>query len=366
MLFSSFISPFIQRRFPGARRAVHCGYAAVLGLSLGSPAVALTAVTETRPVPTRLAREEFKSGEQTLRAFMPVSRMNHDSVVKVECDGKTVALAAVIDATGLGVTKASEVKEGKLSCWLPSGKTAAVELLNIDEDTDLALIRIHARGLKPIAWTFGEVKVGQWVVTPGTAETPQAVGIVSVPTRKIFPPRALIGVQLAPRGSSARIAQLMSGYGAEKAGLKPGDVIVAVNDSPLKEGENLSDRLREFRQGQTVKLRVQRESEEFEAVVDLRVPPREPTGRGMDRADRMDRMGSEPSERAEGFERAIQHDTVLQAWHCGGPLLDLDGKAVGLNIARAGRVASYALPADLVRQTIQRLTAAKRAAAAKL
>ena len=57
----------------------------------------------------------------------------------------------------------------------------------------------------------------------------------------------------------------------------------------------------------------------------------------------------------EDFELVIQHDTDLQSWQCGGPLVDLSGKAVGLNIARAGRVASYALPAELVERIIHTL-----------
>ena len=56
-----------------------------------------------------------------------------------------------------------------------------------------------------------------------------------------------------------------------------------------------------------------------------------------------------------GDEQAIQHDTVLQPWLCGGPLVDLDGKAIGLNIARAGRVATYALPASLVKRIYNEL-----------
>jgi len=61
------------------------------------------------------------------------------------------------------------------------------------------------------------------------------------------------------------------------------------------------------------------------------------------------------SQRAEDFELAMQHDAALQPSQCGGPLLNLDGKAVGLNIARAGRIASYALPASLVRRIISEL-----------
>ena len=40
---------------------------------------------------------------------------------------------------------------------------------------------------------------------------------------------------------------------------------------------------------------------------------------------------------------------------CGGPLVDLEGRVLGINIARAGRVESYALPASVVRETVDRL-----------
>jgi serine protease Do len=66
-------------------------------------------------------------------------------------------------------------------------------------------------------------------------------------------------------------------------------------------------------------------------------------------------IASSLSRRAAGFELAIQHDTVLQPWQRGGPLVNLEGKAVGLNIARAGRVASYALPAGFISQLVERL-----------
>jgi serine protease Do len=310
----------------------------------------------------RLSRDYFKSGDATLRAFQPVSTATRNSVVKLDLDGSTVALAAVIDANGLVITKGSEIKLGKLTCWLASGKEVDASLISRDEENDLALVKVHARGLKPTQWATDETFVGQWVVTPGTTETPQAVGVISVPTRKILPPKAFIGVIVDKKSSTARISEVMNGLGAEKAGLRPGDQILSVNDSLVKEGEELINTLRNFREGQTVKLRVRREEQEFEAQIEMAVPKPERGWRGFDRADRMNRMGSLPSQRAEDFELAIQHDTVLQAWQCGGPLVNLEGKAIGLNIARAGRVASYALPADLVRQAIHQLTTKAQAA----
>ena len=52
--------------------------------------------------------------------------------------------------------------------------------------------------------------------------------------------------------------------------------------------------------------------------------------------------------RLSGFDRVIQHDTVLDPDECGGPVIDTLGRVVGINIARAGRVVSYLLPSSLV------------------
>jgi serine protease Do len=324
---------------------------------ISSFAVGAAFAQDSPSLSTRLARDYFKSGAETLLAFESISRATRNSVVKLDLNGGTIALAAVIDAGGLAVTKASEIKEGKLTAWLASGKEVDARLLAKDEENDLALVQVNTKKLKPIQWATEEASVGQWVVTSGIAETPQAVGIVSVPPRNIPPPRAYLGVVLDFQSPDATLAQIMPGLGAEAAGLKPGDRILAVNDSPVKEGQELVKRLRKFREGQSVSLRVQRGEEEFDVTIKMMAPKPERGGRGFDRADRMNRMGSVTSQRAEDFELVIQHDTVLQNWQCGGPLINLDGKAVGLNIARAGRVASYALPASVVKPAIARLKA---------
>src|SRR2546426_340563 len=160
----------------------------------------------------RLPRDYFKNGSETLLAFEPISRATRDSVVKIDLNGNTVALAAVIDTRGLAVTKASEIQEGKLTAWLAIGKEVEVQLVAKDEENDLALVKVNAKNLKSIQWATDETSVGQWVVTPGIAETPQAVGIVSVPPRKIPPPRAFIGVVLDFKSPEAKIAQIMAAY----------------------------------------------------------------------------------------------------------------------------------------------------------
>ena len=342
--------------FPAPTRARRlCPQGLFLAAFLALPAA--HSFLQAQELPTsalRLSSPFFKEGDATLQAFEPISKSVRHSVVKLDLDGSTVALATVIDPGGLVITKASELRPGKLTCWLANGKEVEAELVRADDDTDLALVKVKATGLKPIQWASEKVVVGQWVMTPGVSELPQAIGIVSVPPRKIYPKRALIGVALDFRSSGAEIGSVMKGLGAEKAGLKAGDRIVAVNAKPVKEGADLMRLLREYHDGQSVTVRVRREEKEFEASIKMMAAP-ERTGRGLNREERMNRMGSETSERAEGFAQVIQHDTVLQAWQCGGPLVNLDGKALGINIARPGRVASYALPAELARRAITKL-----------
>lgn len=303
--------------------------------------------------------ERARNGERVLEAFSAITGPARDSVVLFEVDGNKAAFGAVVDRDGLIVTKASEIGGGKLTCVLPGGEKLEAELLAIDDNNDIALVRVDARGLAPVQWASEEAAVGRWAITPGVGPRPEAVGVVSATPRRIHPKRAIIGVLPDFGASAAQVREVMRGLGAEKAGMKAGDVVIAVNETSVRNAEDLVSTLREYREGETVKLRIRRGGEELELSVTM-TGEAEVAGSGMARQERMNRMGTELSRRAEGFQLAIQHDGVLEPWQCGGPLLNLDGKAIGLNIARAGRIASYALPADLVQEVLERLKAKSR------
>lgn len=68
----------------------------------------------------------------------------------------------------------------------------------------------------------------------------------------------------------------------------------------------------------------------------------------------LSQQAGELSERSAPFSAAFTHDTVLWARDCGGPVVGIDGRALGINIARPNRIATYAIPAatvlDLLRQ----------------
>jgi serine protease Do len=59
-------------------------------------------------------------------------------------------------------------------------------------------------------------------------------------------------------------------------------------------------------------------------------------------------MSGALSEHRTGFPAALQHDLFLKPSECGGPLADLDGQIVGINIAHSGRIESLAIPGPTV------------------
>jgi serine protease Do len=330
-----------------------------LALALLGPAVDAQDYSRTPALP----RNRYLDGEQTLRAFAPISEATRYSIVKFNVDGGTVALGTVVDTNGLVLTKASQLKKGKLTCWLAVEKEVDAEVLGTDEEEDLALVRVNSPGLKPIQWAAAGVSIGQWAINPGIAETPQSVGIISALSHRIRPPRALIGVQFDFRTSDSRIREVLPGFDAEKAGVKAGDIIVALDNVAVTNREQIIESIRDFSEGHLVKLRLRRAEKEFDAEVRLRGARSAELSADLDPAPRQSRLTGEISRRAEGFELAIEHDSILPPWMCGGPLVNLDGKAVGLNIARADRVSTYALPARLVKQALDSLKTKYRLAA---
>ena len=68
----------------------------------------------------------------------------------------------------------------------------------------------------------------------------------------------------------------------------------------------------------------------------------------------MNRLGAVPSQRYDNFPSVFQHDAPLFPEDCGGPITNLDGEVVGINIARLGRAASYAIPSSTIQSVISK------------
>ena len=82
---------------------------------------------------------------------------------------------------------------------------------------------------------------------------------------------------------------------------------------------------------------------------------RDMTGERAARYKMMARLGAIPSRRADQFPTVFQHDSPLLPEQCGGPITDLQGNVIGINIARNNRSASYAIPSSHVNTILEKL-----------
>jgi serine protease Do len=157
---------------------------------------------------------------------------------------------------------------------------------------------------------------------------------------------------LATDAEVARIRVILKDSAAEKAGLQANDVVKSIAGKEIATARQLIDTIRGYQPGEKVELVVERGKEQLNIAVVLGSRSQILHG---DRAEFQNALGGPLSERRGGFAQAIQHDSVLTPRDCGGPVVDLDGRVVGINIARASRVESYALPVSVVRPALEQL-----------
>jgi serine protease Do len=335
------------------------------GLLVAALAILLT---WTAPAPAQqIDPDAFRNNPKVVKLFRPVVAPVAASTVRVVCDGKDAALGAVVGADGWIVTKASELK-GKVVCRFKDSKELPAKIVGIHEAFDLALLKVETAGLCPVEWRHSkEAKVGRWVASAALAEDPVAIGVICVATRPLKAgdqaPKNLringgwMGVSLEDIAEGAKIAQVSGQSPAEKAGLKAKDVVTHVNDKKVAGAEELINLVQRYNPGEEVALSVKRGKEMKTIKVKL---GKRPDGMGY---NPQELMGSVLSDRRGGFPSILQHDAVVKPSDCGGPLVDLDGKVVGINIARAGRTETFAVPSEAILELLPELMSGRLAPA---
>ncbi len=272
-----------------------------------------------------------------LSDFRNAARRARAATVEVLCDGERVALGTVVDAAGLVVTKASELV-GPVIVRV-DGDDYEARLRATDENYDVALLEVDAT-LVSAPFDDRALDPGQWVITPGSRSVPISAGIVSTPIRRIPTRFGYLGVVLGDGRTGPRIREVIANSGAEKAGLMAGDMILGIDGTEVGDSRAITEVVRAIRPDSAVTIAYRRGGEEHKVEATLGVHPYEEGGP----VAAQDRDSGPLSRVRSGFPRAIQHDSVLRPNECGGPLIDVSGSVVGVNLARAGRAASYAVP----------------------
>ncbi len=287
---------------------------------------------------------------QTLRAFRESIGDTWKSTVQILVRNRQVALGAVVHPDGWIVSKSSEVPD-QFDVKLADG-TKAVGAVRIRRtDMDLALIKIERDGLLPIELKANrEVPIGGWLISTDIRPSALSIGVVGVANRNVRPEKPVLGVRLEltpDRTQGAMVASIVDGGGADRAGIEIGDIIQTVDGKSYSKRDDVLDKLRSLQAGQFVELGILRDERPIKITAQM-----------MDLANSLFdstemEVNGHISARATGFQNVIQHDTVLQPYQCGGPIVDVEGNVVGLNIARNGRVASLAFHSRSLEPTIR-------------
>jgi serine protease Do len=278
--------------------------------------------------------------------------------VIILCDGKPSLLGTVVRKDGYILTKASDL-HGKLSCKIGTRELPA-KFVKMRSEHDLTLLKVDAADLSPIAWADGESPVpGSWLITPGIDNDALGLGVVSIAARPIpdaptmlLRNRAVIGVMLDETAKNALVRQVGPGLPAAKAGLQADDVIDKIDGQAMKGPKDVNQCLGKYKPGDKITMQITRAGKPLTLKIDLISSDKMAPKSSGEHLTRLSEAGGTVSRRHGSFVNAFTHDTVLQATDCGGPVVNLDGRAVGLNIARADRTATYAIPAKMLRMVI--------------
>jgi serine protease Do len=343
------------------------------------------------------------AGRGVVAGVEPVIGAAQRATVRVMRDGQSVALGTIMTTDGLLVTKASEVEGSRnLGAILHDGRSLRAVLVGVDEDNDLAFLRVAATDLSAAPWSrqISTQEPGRWVAalwpavqeeeagdssrwqrlgerllglttpehsTPTSTSVPQpdeaetaygvAVGVISAPRRTIAREGGVLGIQMSQANEALGgvvIEAVQRRSGAFAAGLEPGDVITHVQGRSTSTASDLRSTVFENPPGRTVRVAFRRHGQPME--VDVVLGRREEIF-PHDFFDPQRILSGDTSRRRDGFTAVLQHHIPLHPAHCGGPLLDLDGQVVGINIARVNRSETYALPIDVVLRSVDQLKA---------
>lgn len=296
------------------------------------------------------------TGETVIAAFSPQAEVIQKCSA-VFYDGRDeIAYGVVLSEDGYLFTKASEVEGiSDLSVRVDKKSYKAVEVVMVDSRWDVALVKVDAEGLESAVFAeSSDLEQGTWVVVNGaTSRLNRRVlaGVISAKAREIPADGGVVlGIELTTDKDKLVIKAVSEGGGAEAAGIQEGDIVESVDGQEVTNLEGLVEILEGKKDGEKVSVSLLREEEPIELEVELSA-----RGEVFEQLNRNDQMSGDFSKRRSGFPRVIQHDILANNQTMGGPVIDLEGRLVGMNIARANRAETFAIPVEELRELSERM-----------
>ena len=284
-------------------------------------------------------------------AIKPAIATAAKSTVRVWSGSRRLAYGTVVGDGRRILTKWSEVARARGDLRVDAGdESRAVKLAGVYQDEDLVLLEIEGKPLTPVSWSFEAPGLGGFLAAPQPDGRLAAFGVVSVLSRNLRDTDlAYLGVvgEAGFTGQGVKIKDVDEKSGAHAAGLKPGNVILKVGERPISGLLELKNALIGVTPGAKVSLLVKADGGENKIEVTLGNRPQLPQYAN-GRLEQMERMGGQVSQVRDSFTQVIQTDMRPKPNQVGGPVVDLQGRVLGITMARADRTRSFVMPAAAV------------------
>lgn len=275
-------------------------------------------------------------------------------------NAKPLVLATVVSEKGYLVTKASELEKNNdltvtfaKSPAFPNGLTLGAKVVDTYKAYDLALLKTDATGLKAATFSKLAPEPGTFLIASGLEPLPITYGVASVVTRSFDEGnKGFLGVGLMATEKGLSIFRITDRSAAYDAGLAVNDVVLKVNGSGISSVEEFIRTVSGYKPSEKISIRIRRGNEEKDVDAVLRRRGEFPEAvRSFE--DPRNAMSGALSAQRSGFPAALQHDLFLKPSQCGGPLTNIEGEVVGVNIAHSGRTESLALNGSTLTTLLQ-------------
>lgn len=349
-------------------------------LALTLPTYAQEGIQMPNPLDSLTKKQKItlsNQANQFLSAARPAVSQAAKSTVTISYRGTRISYGTVVKSPltskNVILTKWSEIANMRhqLIVTTPQGKYNRATLIGIYPEYDLALLATEAR-LTPLNLKHAAIPaLGDFIALANPSGSVQSLGVVSVKARSLRETdKAYLGVLMDFRNANPfgiPLDEVVARSPADRAGLRPGDIVISVNHQKIKGAVEMRNTLQKLMPGSQVLVHYRRGDQEHSTTVHLGSRPQELDASRIPqkRMDTMQRMGTVPSYIRHNFPSVIQSDMRVQldktpenqhdnfTNECGGPVADLNGKVVGIVIARGSRIKTFIVPTSTLQQILR-------------
>ncbi len=291
----------------------------------------------------KLLEEEGQKLDQVLRPLF--GKVKKSEVCLLSKEDQVIARGVVVSKEGEILSQGGAVEGNEVKVRF-EGEVRVAEVVKRMPRYDLVLLKVEAEGwdFRPVIFVEDKMPLGRVVTSFGDGGQSRGLGSVGVQDRSLEK-IGYFGSRTRAAKNGVLVSKVTADGPAEAAGVKDGDVIEKIDG---KIADHLLIFFGVFRgkeKGEKVEIEVLRGEERLKlsVVLDERVR-KDPFLRNPSMKPFLGKI----SKATSGYAMVVQHDVPILPQECGGGVFDLSGKCVGVNVSRASRSRTYAVPGRVV------------------